>query len=523
MSLWRERLGERWRSAGRPQQEWMLAILAALIVASVLGGLTTGDEVGWRQMAGFGLAMAFYALFALGLSLEFGYTGLLNLGHVGFMAIGAYTYGILTMSGGRPRNAAPVVGWLYDKAATFEGMTVAGFLACLFVALLAAALLLIPLLLIMESSARPALPTGPGWPRRLLGAAAVFAGGCALVWLGFAIGPGGKSSFVAGLLLFLVFGGFLAAVGGALLVLRVLVDVAVSRSPLARSRRGRALVAGGIALAVGALVLYKTFPLDTNGARAVVVLFSIVIGMCLAALVALLLGLPAIRLREDYLAIVTLGFAEILRSVILNEDRWTRGAQPIQQFPRPVATWASQNDWWRDLSREVGVRPGDLALLVVSVILLVYVYVLLRALSDSPWGRVLKAIREDEEAAAALGKPVTWFKLQALMLGSAIAALAGVLYVSQNALVSHLQYLPIITFYAFIIIVMGGIGSHRGAIIGAVLLWGIFFIAQNAGLEAFGIEAGPAQLIVVGAVLIALMMFRPQGLVGRKEELLFAK
>ena len=515
-------LRARWRALGRPRQEWAVVLLTALVIASVLGGLTTHDEVGWRQMAGFALAMAFYALFALGLSLEFGYTGLLNLGHVGFMAIGAYTYGILMMSGGRPRDALPVVGWLYDLTPHLEAGSVWGILACAFLAIVVAALVLIPLLLAMESAVRR--DGAPARDRRqLLVGPALLAGGALAVWAALRLGAGGRPALLAGLILALLFVGFLAAVAGALLLLRDLVRLAVGSTPLQRSRRGRALVAGGIAVALGIVVFAAAHPLDQDGARAMGVLLSILIGMALAALVALLLGLPAIRLREDYLAIVTLGFAEILRSVIQNEDRLTRGAQPIQSFPRPVATWASDTDWWRDLSRDAGVRPGDLALLVVSVLILAYVYVLLRSLSESPWGRVLKAIREDEDAAAALGKPVAWFKLQALMLGSAIAALAGVLYVSQNALVSYLQFLPIVTFYAFIIIVMGGIGSHKGAIIGSVILWGIFFGAQNAGLENFGVEAGPAQLIVVGVVLILVMMFRPQGLVGRKEELLFAK
>lgn len=513
-------LRARWQALGRTRQEWTLFVLVTLIIVSTLGGLTTHAEVGWRQMAGFGLAMAFYALFALGLSLEFGYTGLLNLGHVGFMAIGAYTYGILMMSGGRPDDAAPVVGWLYDQTPALQGGTAAGFLACAFVAIVAGGLVLIPLLLTLESAAtRPRTMSR----RRILLALALVVGGAALVWLGFAGKPAGKPALAAGLLLALVFAGSLAALGGALLLLRALVDLAVARTPLGRTRSGRAAVAGAVALALAVWLFLSAFPLSEDGARAVGVAIALVLGMVLAAAVALLLGSPAIRLREDYLAIVTLGFAEILRSVILNEARWTRGAQPIQQFPRPVARWATQTEWWDTMSRDAGVRPADLALLAVSVILLVYVYVLLRALSESPWGRVLKAIREDEDATAALGKPVAWFKLQALMLGSAIAAVAGALYVSQTTVVSHTQFLPIVTFYAFIIVVMGGIGSHKGAIVGAIILWGIFFGAQNAGLENFGIDAGPAQLIVVGIVLILVMMFRPQGLLGRREELLFAK
>lgn len=522
MKGWRDRLGSRWTRLPHETREWILALGVTLLIASVLGGLTTHDKVGWRQMAGFGLAMIFYALFALGLSLEFGFTGLLNLGHVAFMAIGGYTYGILMMSGGRPDNAAPIVGWLFDLTPLFEGSTAAGLAVCLFAALLFGGLVLIPVLLTLETVASEA-PTRAFPLRRALLAVGLVVGGLVAMWGALAAEPAGRPALFAGALLFFVFAGFLATVGGALLLFRMLLALLVARTPLSRSRLGRGVVAGVVALAVAVVVFAAGYPLGPEGARAMGVLLAIVLGMTLAALAALLLGLPAIRLREDYLAIVTLGFAEILRSVILNEERWTRGAQPIQSFPRPVAAWASETDWWQEFARGTGVRAGDLALLTLCALLLVYVYVLLRALSESPWGRVLKAIREDEEAAAALGKPVNWYKLQALMLGSAIAALAGVMYVSQTALVATSQFLPIVTFYAFIIVVLGGIGNHRGALVGSVILWGLFFGAQNAGLENFGVEAGPAQLIVVGVVLILIMMFRPQGLLGKKEELLFAK
>lgn len=513
----------RWRRVERSGQEWVVVLVVGLLIASILAGLTTTEEVGWRQLTTFGLVMTFYALLALGLSLEFGYTGLLNLGHIGFAALGAYSYGVLMMAPtGRPVDPAPIVGWMYDRTSAFEGTGVGGLLACTFTGLLAAALVLIPLLLMLESGARRE-PGEPSLLRRLALRVLLLAGGAAALWAGFAGKPAGKPAFVAGLLLFLVFAGFLAIVAGTLLLVRTLVGMAVRGTALRGSGGARAAVGVVAAIAVGVWVFFAGYPLGEEGARSMGVLFSVLIGLAVAALAALLLGLPAIRLREDYLAIVTLGFAEILRSVLLNEEAWTRGAQPISSFPRPVATWVAENEWYRDWARDVGIRPGDLALLVVSALILAYAYVLLRALSDSPWGRVLKSIREDEEAAAALGKNVTWFKLQSLMLGSALAALAGVLLVSQQALILHSQFMPIVTFYAFIIIVMGGIGSHRGALIGAVLLWGIFYWAQNAGLEAFKVDAGPPQLMVVGAVLILIMMFRPQGLVGRREELLFAK
>lgn len=508
------KLPEKWTRLAPTQREMILFAVVAIFAAGLLGGLTTREQVGWKQLSGFALAISFYAIFALGLSLEFGFTGLLNLGHVGFMAIGAYTYGILLMSGGRPDDPAPIVGWLYDQTPKLIGNTVWGFLASLFAAILAATLVLVPLLLIVENAARNKTRA-----KRLVQGVVLLVGGAALAWGGMAVQPGGRGPFVATIILTLVFAGAVATVAGALLTLQQVVIAGLA----SRAAKLRAGIAIALAIVVGVAVFATAFPLDERGALAMGVLLSIALGMVIAALVALVLGLPAIKLREDYLAIVTLGFAEILRNIIINEERWTRGTQPIQQFPRPIATWASTTTWWREFANDLGVRPGDLALLTISVLVLAYVFVLLHALSESPWGRVLKAIREDEDAAAALGKPVSWFKLQALMIGSAIAALAGALFISEKALVSPGQYLPITTFYAFIIIVMGGIGNHKGAIIGSVILWTIFFGAQNAGLEGIGVEAGPSQLVFVGVVLIAVMMFRPQGLVGRKEELLFAK
>lgn len=504
----------KWRALGASQRELILFGAVAIFAAGLLGGLTTRDAVSWRQMTGFALAISFYALFALGLSLEFGFTGLLNLGHVGFMAIGAYTYGILLMSGGRPDDPAPIVGWLYDQTPKFIGNSAWGLAASIFAAIVAATLVLVPLLLVIENAARSAARF-----KRLAQGVALVVIGVVVAWGGMALHPGGKGAFVATILLIFVFAGAVAVVAGALVTLQQVVILGLGK----RTAKLRAGVAIVIALAVGIAAFLACFPLGEKGALAMGVLLSVALGMVLAALVALILGLPAIKLREDYLAIVTLGFAEILRSIIINEERWTRGTQPIQQFPRPIATWAAETSWWRDFATGLDVRPGDLALLTVSLLVLAYVFVLLHSLSESPWGRVLKAIREDEDAAAALGKPVAWFKLQALMIGSAIAALAGALFVTEKALISPGQFLPITTFYAFMIIVMGGIGNHKGAIIGSVILWTIFFGAQNAGLEAIGVDAGPTQLVFVGAVLILVMLFRPQGLVGRKEELLFAK
>ena len=431
----------------RDGRDWVALALTALVVVGVLAWTSRrGGEVQWNYLVGFLIVVVIYAIFALGLSLEFGHTGLLNFGHVAFMLIGAYAYGILTMRpNDRPVDAAAPVGAFYDMAPALAGASAWGLLASLLLALVAAALALVPLLLLARRV--PRLP-----PR--------------------------------------------AAMWGAI----------------------------GLATLVGLATLLALYPLGEAGALRVAAVLAMLVGVALAAVAGLLLGLPTVRLREDYLAIVTIGAAEILRSAALNEQDWTRGTRNIVNFPRPVIDLALTSDAWRGFARGMDVLPASLAILAVGMVALVLVFVVLEALARSPWGRVLKAIREDEEAAAALGKNVLWYKLQSLMIGSAVAALAGILLVTYLANVAPQHFLPIVTFYAFIIVVIGGVGNHRGAIAGAFILWGIFSLSQNLpALARFGLTAGPPQAIFIGAALILVMMFRPQGLLGRKEELVHAK
>ncbi|HWH08871.1 MAG TPA: branched-chain amino acid ABC transporter permease, partial [Candidatus Thermoplasmatota archaeon] len=133
--------------------------------------------------------------------------------------------------------------------------------------------------------------------------------------------------------------------------------------------------------------------------------------------------------------------------------------------------------------------------------------------------------RRTPARAAALGKNVALYKLQALMLGSAVAALAGVLLAWHSSNVFPDDFAPIVTFYAFIVLVLGGVGNHKGAILGSVLFWGILQAAGSLTfLQRYGIEfAGPLEVIFIGVVLILVMMFRPQGAVGSKEEMVLGK
>lgn len=324
--------------------------------------------------------------------------------------------------------------------------------------------------------------------------------------------------------------------GGLVAILVVLVAALLVYVPIlmlaqrrrAWSPRTRLLVAAVPAALAGIAAGARTFPMSEHAAQNAVVFLGILLGVSLAALAGLILGVAGLRLREDYLAIVTLGAAEILRRFALNEEWLTEGSQGIQRLHRPVTDWARETQWWRDLARSMDLLPAQLANLAVAILVVIMAYFLLHALARSPWGRVLRAIREDEEATAALGKNVLLYKLESLMIGSALAAAAGILFIWNLASVVPEHFLSVITFYAVAILVLGGMGNHRGAILGAILIWGVFEFAGNlSNLPWFRardiVFAGPPQQIFVGLVIILVVMFRPQGAIGNKEELSYGK
>ncbi|MEA1905848.1 MAG: branched-chain amino acid ABC transporter permease [Euryarchaeota archaeon] len=255
-------------------------------------------------------------------------------------------------------------------------------------------------------------------------------------------------------------------------------------------------------LAIGA---YTTAMLNMGGCPLVL---SVVAGVVVAGLFGLLLGVPTLRLREDYLAIVTIGFSEVLRFVLLNEGWLTRGPFGIHGFDRP----------FQDM---IPHQYYNIFLLILFVAILTIVYISLEKLVRSPWGRVLKSIREDETVPTALGKNVFSYKLQSLAIGSAIAGLAGAM------LAFYLQYIdpgtfkPIETFYAWIIVILGGTASNKGTVVGALILWTLFSATKfiNPYLPFTAHQMGAFRMIMIGLLLMLLMMYKPEGIFGKKEEL----
>jgi branched-chain amino acid transport system permease protein len=259
---------------------------------------------------------------------------------------------------------------------------------------------------------------------------------------------------------------------------------------------------------------------------------GVLVGIMASIALGLVFGLPTLRLRADYLAIVTITAGETLR-IIINaggQNSFTQGPFGIQQFansffkinPFPTGTYGpgrvsfSESDLW--------VMTVTWALVAVSSLA---VYRLVR----SPWGRVIKAIREDEDAARSLGKNVFAYKLQSLCLGGVMAGCAGIMLALSQQNVSPTYYVPAFTFFIYTIVILGGPGSVWGPIIGAAVFWFLIQFTAGALTDAIGSGWIPSSIlsadevltfryVLVGLGLIALVVWRPQGIAGNREELL---
>ena len=439
----------------RNVRDWTTLFLTLAVVYGILASFSirnTSVPLAASYLVETGFAVAMFAIFALGLSIQMGHAGLLNFGHVGFMLLGAYVATLWTTE------------WGIGLAPSFEG-----------------------------------------------------AGGGAILMTGIA--------------------GALVAV-----VIYGPMTILLQRMPV--SPRARILAAAIPAVILALWFAWSVFPLDRRAAMGMVVLLGVLLAIVVVAVGALFLGFASLRLREDYLAIVTLGTAEILRIYATNLRDLTNGSLGIQlstgAHHLPIASWARVNEWFRDWSRDV-MNVRDYTLLanaIVALLVLALAFLLLEVLARSPWGRALNSIREDEEVSAALGKNVLLYKLQALMIGAALAGIAGILFVWKKTNTYPTDFLPIYTFYAVAILVLGGIGNHKGAIIGAAVLWGIrefaasmnglFRTECNAGEANFIVEifcnfAGAKEQMLLGLVMVLVILLRPQGLVGNKEELAHAK
>lgn len=237
-------------------------------------------------------------------------------------------------------------------------------------------------------------------------------------------------------------------------------------------------------------------------------LIGVLAAMAVAALIALIVGIPTLRLRADYLAIATIGIAEILRLVSLNARSLTGGSRGASGIARPLHELIDDNLW------------SNVFYLGLVVAILLLVYFALEAMVRSPWGRVLKAIREDEAAASSLGKNAFSFRLQSFVIGCAIMGLAGALNASFIGFISPTDFLPILTFQVWAMLILGGSGNNLGAILGSVLVWALWTstgsVAQAILPASLMVKGGALQVILIGLVLMLFLVFRPRGLIGER-------
>jgi neutral amino acid transport system permease protein len=259
---------------------------------------------------------------------------------------------------------------------------------------------------------------------------------------------------------------------------------------------------------------------------------ALIVGVLACVALALLLGLPALRLRADYLAIVTIASSEIIRlvfrSVSLRE--FSGGSNGINGFADGFYYF---NPF--DPRVEYGFGPfqflgNRMWMIMIGWIVVALVTLLVWALISSPWGRVIRAIREDEDAARSLGKNAYWYKVQSLVIGGVIGGFAGMVLSIATQTVQPDTFSPPVTFFLYTALILGGVGRVWSPIVGSMIFWTLLAFTDNFLRQAVandlipdsimtGTQIGQVRFMMVGLGLSLLMIFRPQGIFGNREEM----
>ena len=273
------------------------------------------------------------------------------------------------------------------------------------------------------------------------------------------------------------------------------------------------------------------------------IVISWLIGGLVAAGGAWLIGKISLGLRADYLAIATLGISEIIIAIIKYEEWLTRGVKNVTGLPRPVPYEINliETRWFVNLAESLSANPVAMASLLVKFcyfLLFLGVLAILMWLSEralkSPWGSMMRAIRDNREAASAMGKDVTGRYLQAFVLGCAVCGIAGAMLVTLDGQLVPGSYTPLrYTFLIWVMVVLGGSGNNWGSVLGGCIIWFIWIQAEPLGyavIEAVTFpfkdgywlrdhlieNAAQTRLILMGAILLAVMRFAPKGLIPER-------
>ena len=247
-------------------------------------------------------------------------------------------------------------------------------------------------------------------------------------------------------------------------------------------------------------------------------------------LLALIMGVPTLRLRADYLAIVTIAASEMFRIIARSPslDRWTGSSDGLTAFANRFYDF---NPFDKQKRYFFGLFIGNqMWVVLIGWIVLSIVVLIVWMTMRSPWGRVLRAIREDEDAARSLGKNAYWFKMQALMIGGMFGALGGMFRAIGTQSAQPQNFITDVTFFAWVALILGGAAKVGGPIAGAAILYGILNftdvllrqLVENGYMpEAImvGTQVGQVRFMMIGLGLILLAIYRPQGIFGTKEEM----
>jgi branched-chain amino acid transport system permease protein len=270
------------------------------------------------------------------------------------------------------------------------------------------------------------------------------------------------------------------------------------------------------------------------------VLISWPVGGLLAALAAFIIGKISLGLRSDYLAIATLGISEIIIYLLKNEDWLSRGVKNVNGLPRPVPyeIELQSKEWVIEIATTLNFSLPELSSIIVKLsysflfmITLVLIFYLLEVAVKSPWGRMMRAIRDNEISANAMGKNIKSRHLQVFIIGSAIIGIAGAMLTTLDGQFTPVSYQPLrYTFLIWIMVIVGGSGNNFGSIIGGFLIWFFWIEAEPLGLWLLSVitshmsdtsmiknhlleNAAHMRLMLMGFILLVTLRFSPKGLI----------